>query len=346
MVTGEAVSTEGLPGGPRLLGWFAVLMTVGIASLLLGLQESALLVALAGLYVAAQAADLYPPQRQLYWALTWIIPVGGAVLFSVLAWVIAEGEPGPLRIPFAGVAAASAVLCLLTIFRPFSDRLTRTLFRGHEPTHALRLTARLVLMGLLLALPGWYAFRDSLEELLTDETLLSEGALGTGLMGYVILAFASVGFMVRRDLGQALDRLGLRPLKPGDFVITVAGVAFLVGLNLGLETVQRTWFPDLWASDQRATELIGRNLGTVQIVLLGLSAGVGEEITLRGALQPRLGVVMTSLLFAALHVQYSWFGMGVIFTFGIVLGVIRLRYGTAVAIAIHTLYDMVAIFAT
>jgi len=49
-------------------------------------------------------------------------------------------------------------------------------------------------------------------------------------------------------------------------------------------------------------------MGPGLMLLLGLSAGIGEEITLRGALQPKLGLALTSLLFAALHVQYSWYG--------------------------------------
>jgi membrane protease YdiL (CAAX protease family) len=79
------------------------------------------------------------------------------------------------------------------------------------------------------------------------------------------------------------------------------------------------------------------------MLLLGLSAGIGEEITLRGALQPRLGLFWTSLLFAVLHVQYSWFGIAVIFAIGVILGVIRNRTNTTVAMAIHTLYDIIAV---
>ena len=84
-------------------------------------------------------------------------------------------------------------------------------------------------------------------------------------------------------------------------------------------------------------------MGPGRMVLLGLSAGVGEEITLRGALQPRLGIVLTSLLFAGLHVQYSWYGIASIFVFGLILGTIRRRSGTTAAIAVHGLYDILAL---
>jgi membrane protease YdiL (CAAX protease family) len=53
--------------------------------------------------------------------------------------------------------------------------------------------------------------------------------------------------------------------------------------------------------------------------------------------------VLTSLLFASLHIQYSWMGMAVILLLGLTLGVIRRRASTTVAIGVHVLYDVVAV---
>jgi hypothetical protein len=334
----------GLPGGPRLLLWLVVLGVTGAVSLIFNLQEAAFLVVLSGLFVAAQAADLYPPQRYLYWALTWTVPVTGAVVFGMFAVIVSRMDPSPTQMIVVAVSATSALVSLLTMFRPFADTLCRTVFRNQEPSHSLRLAARIVLMGLMLAFPGWYAFRDTFEQLFADPTsLFDQGFLGSGLIGYVVLAFAAVGFMVRRNLRDTLERLGIRPMRPGDYAIVPLGVMLLFGLNIALESVQRQWFPDLWASDQRVSQLIASGLTPAQMLMLGLSAGIGEEITLRGALQPRLGLLLTSLLFAALHIQYSWFGMGVIFSFGLLLGFLRNRTSTTVVMAIHTLYDVVAV---
>jgi membrane protease YdiL (CAAX protease family) len=73
-----------------------------------------------------------------------------------------------------------------------------------------------------------------------------------------------------------------------------------------------------------------------------LSAGLGEEITLRGALQPRLGILLCSVLFASAHVQYTWFGMATIGLLGLALGGIRARTNTTTAIVVHSLYDVYA----
>ena len=149
---------------------------------------------------------------------------------------------------------------------------------------------------------------------------------------------------MRRDLKQTLERLGIRRMTWGHLAIAALGVAALYGLNTGADWLQQAFFPALWNSDHKMNEALASGLATPEVVLLGLSAGIGEEITLRGALQPRLGLFTTSLLFGALHVQYSWFGIGVIFLLGLVLGAIRSRTTTTVAIVVHVLYDVLAVF--
>jgi membrane protease YdiL (CAAX protease family) len=81
-------------------------------------------------------------------------------------------------------------------------------------------------------------------------------------------------------------------------------------------------------------------------LLLGVSAGFGEEIAIRGALQPRLGIGLCALLFASAHVQYSWFGMATIALLGVLLGGIRAGTNTTTAIAVHALYDVLAVATT
>jgi len=54
--------------------------------------------------------------------------------------------------------------------------------------------------------------------------------------------------------------------------------------------------------------------------------------------------VPTSLLFGALHVQYSWFGIVVICLLGLTLGAFRARTSTSAAMAVHAIYDILAVF--
>jgi membrane protease YdiL (CAAX protease family) len=152
-----------------------------------------------------------------------------------------------------------------------------------------------------------------------------------------------VGTLLRRDWRAAAERLGLVRLNAGHVAPILLGVGVLIAFNAGAELVQRRFFPEWWLDDQRINQAIRSGLRLPEMLMLGLSAGVGEEITLRGALQPKLGLFWTSLLFAVLHVQYSWFGIAVVFAIGIILGAIRNRTNTSVVMAIHTIYDVAAV---
>jgi len=76
-------------------------------------------------------------------------------------------------------------------------------------------------------------------------------------------------------------------------------------------------------------------------VILGLLAGVPEEILFRGALQPTLGLLVTSLVFGALHaVTFAYFIYAGIA--GMFLGALALWRGALWApIAAHTVIDVI-----
>jgi hypothetical protein len=320
---------------------------LGFASLVLGQTEAALLVAMAAFYFVAQGADVHPAMSRVHALLAWVPPLLGAFLLGGIArMLVLESPHTPLRAALAVFTAVGAAASLATLLPAVADRLVRLLFRGAGPSHTLRLTARLALAILWLALPAWLAFRDRLAEMLLDPgKLVSTASLWGGLVGYVVLAFASVGLLVRRDWRGSLERLGLTAPRPAEWLIVAAGVLALWLFNTGSEWLEQRAFHALWAADESFTTALAGFMGPGMMVLMGLSAGVGEEITLRGALQPKLGIGLTSLLFAALHVQYSWYGMLSILVFGLILGAIRRRSSTTAAILVHALYDLLAVAA-
>ena len=332
----------------RVLRSAFVIALLGFAALLLGQIEAAVLIAIAALYFMAQGADVHPAMGRVHALLGWIPSVLGAALLGALASIlVTDGPPTPLRLAFAVFSGVGALASLATLIPRVVDGLVRSLFRRASPSRTLRLTARIALVALWLGLPTWVAFRDRLAEMLQDPgALVSPSKLSGGLVGYVVLAFASVGFLVRRDWRGSLERLGLCALRPRDWLTVIGGVLALWLFNTGSELLERRMFPALWASDQGFGAALAGVMGPAQMLLLGLSAGVGEEITLRGALQPKLGIALTSLLFAALHVQYSWYGMLAILVFGLILGAIRQRSGTTAAILVHGLYDLLAVAAS
>lgn len=327
--------------------WLVLVLIFGVGGLVLGQYELALLAALAGLFATAQAADRDPRWSHAYLMLAWVVPVGAVMTFTgIAAMVLQEGVGSMAGVVAVGIAAAAAVISALTWLRPVGVALAAALFRTADTTHTLRLAARLVLIGLLFAWPGWWLFSTQAEILLAQDTsLLGYGSLSSGLIGLCLLALGGVGFLVKRPLPATLARLGLRAPRAADLALVAGGVVVLFLFNAAAERLQQAYFSELYQADQYVTRLIAGRLSRWETLVLGISAGIGEEIALRGALQPRLGLLMTSILFGAVHVQYSWFGMSVILVLGLLLGWIRRRASTTTAMMVHGLYDILAVLA-
>jgi hypothetical protein len=327
-----------------LLTWLVVLLVFGAGGLVMGQQELALLAALSGVFVAANIADVDPQWRELYYALGWVVPglaFAGGIVLGVDLW--RSNLPGVARGALVMASACAAGLAVLSVATPVANRMAQTLLGVARPGHLARLSTRAVVLGFALAIPGWFASQTVLDELIHDPTpLLERAGLGGGLIGYVLLAFAGVGLLVRRDLRESCTRLGLRWPRGADLVAALVAVVALYGINYGGELLQQRWFHSSWELDHRMTEAMASGMKPWRIVLLGLSAGIGEEITMRGALQPRLGIPLTAAFFAVLHVQYSWFGMVMIGVLGVILGILRQRTSTTSAIIAHGVYDMLA----
>jgi membrane protease YdiL (CAAX protease family) len=93
--------------------------------------------------------------------------------------------------------------------------------------------------------------------------------------------------------------LALAP--PWDIVASLtAGLVVTIATLLGTRALVRT---SRWARDLHVAfrEVVG-GLDTRSIAVLALASGVGEEVFFRGALQPSLGLVATSIVFGVLHV--------------------------------------------
>lgn len=158
---------------------------------------------------------------------------------------------------------------------------------------------------------------------------------------FVCLGYAAVGFLIRRDWRETNLRLGFKRLTARHVGLIFLWIFILVVFQA---LVGGFW---AWLDPEASQDLTSLNdilLGSLDSVgewfLLALSAGVGEEILFRGALQPAFGLGFTSLLFAVTHVQYGLTPVTVaVFVIGLVLGLIRRKEGTTVVILIHFGYN-------
>jgi len=207
------------------------------------------------------------------------------------------------------------------------------------PVHtlALMLSGYLAANGLLPLSQG------GLEGLLETAEATSSLEVAAGELLLLAVALAGVGLFVRRDLWKSADRLGverptLRQIGRGMRWLPVLLVLMLVANFFMIQAD-----PDQAEIMGELNELLLGEMDNVgDWLLLALAAGIGEEILFRGALQPVLGIGVTSLLFAVVHTQYGLsIATVLIFVVGYILGIIRREQNTTVAILLHAAYNFV-----
>jgi membrane protease YdiL (CAAX protease family) len=148
---------------------------------------------------------------------------------------------------------------------------------------------------------------------------------------FLILAFVGVGIFVRRSPREASERLGLLPPRQNRWwLVAMLGIIVFLAVAYGIERVADRLSPSTQQQVTNATNvLFSRFNNPLGVILLGLLPAVVEETLFRGALVPRLGIVVTAILFAALHTQYAvTFATLEVFVLGIGLGWLRVRSGS------------------
>lgn len=162
---------------------------------------------------------------------------------------------------------------------------------------------------------------------------------------FVLYGFFGVGWTIRRGWRDTLARLRLGRLTPAYLSIAIGAWLGLLLLDFLVSLVWKTVLPSGYEQFGRLTEsLFGSFISIPGALTIGLSAGIGEEILFRGALQPRLGLPLTSLLFMIVHAQYGFTPALVqIFVVAIVLGLIRRYANTTTCIVVHTLFNATGI---
>jgi membrane protease YdiL (CAAX protease family) len=356
------IAADAIGGRVRvgLTRWFVFMLVGSVIAAAFQHPDASVLFAIAAIFALAQSWDVRDRAREgelsgepalepgaVGFALRALVPFAVPTV-SALAYVALgmyaktlpeSGEHlGAMRWCWAAAAA-----CLAMTIPALARPITSTVLPRAAWSHTARLAASIALALLLLPVPVRLLIKDMMDVFTTTgKPLVDVGALVAQLVGEVALAAAAVGLWVARDARAARERLGLTAMSGRDVVVAVIGLGAVIALNSGMEAIEHTRFPALWAADQQMGQLIAGDLSLVAGILLGVSAGVGEEVLVRGALQPRAGLFWASVLFTAGHVQYTWFGMLTILMLGLSLGVIRSRTNTTTAIVVHALYDMFA----
>jgi membrane protease YdiL (CAAX protease family) len=209
-----------------------------------------------------------------------------------------------------------------------------------SPVHAYALVLAVIFFG---AQVSSIVFVDLLA---LDQTqpALALGDLVAQETPFLIMAVAGVGLYVRRNAQAAMDRLGLiRPAWWHVALALAAAGAFFAFVQVA-DGLSHQLSPQVaHRVDQTTQHLFGGLDNPLGIAALALLPGICEEILFRGALQPRIGLLATALLFTSIHTQY---GLSLdtvsIFVVAVGLGAIRKYANTTTSVVSHVSYNLLA----
>lgn len=163
------------------------------------------------------------------------------------------------------------------------------------------------------------------------------------------LALLLVGVPVQRTVREALVRLGVRPLGLRGLGVGIAAAAVLWVVATVLDhATYWLWGVAGWprTDGELVDRLMGVALSPVGALVAATAAGLGEELMMRGVLQPRFGWLLPNLAFTAAHaLQYNLDALIGVFVLGAILALVRARWSTSEAIVAHALYDLVLFLA-
>ncbi|HQD25579.1 MAG TPA: CPBP family intramembrane metalloprotease [Methanoculleus thermophilus] len=304
-------------------------------------------------------------------AVLWLLLIiGGFALaaagFGILAIVPADvleadvtdidavdlGLDAEVALLLLGVLAAGSV-SLVGLSRRF--RVWLAGYLPFDPDSLLHTVALVVILAMILIPPvpllvsGGPPFLSQpiLDLLFESGDLLAESVTLNAytLFWTLIGSFFIAGACVRRTIPETLDRLGLvRPT--GREILLAIGAAILLVVAFHFidpALAALVGWLGIPVTDEEAVNLLFAGTLTLPgIIAASIAAGFGEEVSIRGLLQPRFGILIPALLFASLHAfQYSWDGLISVFMAGIAFAYIRQYANTTTSAITHTVYDLV-----
>ena len=174
------------------------------------------------------------------------------------------------------------------------------------------------------------------------------------IMGLPVV-LAALWVAIRISGTPFADYLALRGTSWIYFVIGAVALGVLV---MGWDAVSRATGREVTAGFMGEVLQSARGDGVVWLLVLAfcVAAPVTEELFARGFLyrgwsESFLGVpgaiLLSSLVWTLLHLQYDWFFLGEVFSIGLLLGYLRYRFNsTWLTIVLHGLNNLAAVVQT
>ncbi len=236
-----------------------------------------------------------------------------------------------------------SLVALLVLLPPIRKGLAKIIpIDPAKRTHALALA-----MSMLVFVQFFFTLGVGLETL----SKIPGQPTGSGILASLwsqdillfLLGLIGVGWLTRKTFPETLSRLG---------IVKISGRQLLAGLGIGIGLMVTALALEFAAgllgltADPHVEELTQKMLGPLftsipGILTLGLAAALGEETIFRGALQPRFGILFTTLLFALVHANYGFsIATVIVFLVGLCLAYVRRYINTTTSMIVHATYNI------
>jgi uncharacterized protein len=166
---------------------------------------------------------------------------------------------------------------------------------------------------------------------------------------------AALWLAIKMSRTPFADYLALRGASWVHFLIGIAALAVLVmGWDLLSRAAGRDVAPGFMGDVLKSAQADGALW--LLVIAFCVAAPVSEELFARGFLYrgwsetflgPAGAILLSSMVWTALHLQYDWFFFGEVFSIGLLLGYLRYRFNsTWLTVVVHGLNNSAAVVQT
>lgn len=207
-----------------------------------------------------------------------------------------------------------------------------------DPVHLMALVLTTILLGTQISA---IAFTDLLAAN-NSQPPLGVVDLVENELPFLIAALFGVGIFIRRSLPASTARLGLVPPAWWHVALALAAAGVFFAFGQQADVLSHTLTPQLaHRVDVTTQHVFGQLNNPVGIAAIALLPGLCEEILFRGALQPRIGLIATAILFTSIHTEY---GLSIdtlsVLVIALGLGLIRKYLNTTASATCHVSYNL------
>jgi membrane protease YdiL (CAAX protease family) len=274
----------------------------------------------------------------------WLLLIAVAMLCALLALIaLGSATPAALRshglVSYVLVLLASAVIAGLMTVRRVRERLARVLpIDPASSVHGTALVLTVVLAGSQLANQLGV---DVLSQQAASGPALQPADLVAQEVPFLLAAALGVGVFIRRNPRETLSRLGLVRPQAWQILVALGAACLFFAFGSGMDQLNHLLTPGTAQKVQAANDrLFGQLSNPIGIATIALSAGICEEALFRGAMQPRLGLLWTAIVFTTVHTQYGLSLDAVaVLILALGLGVLRRLTNTTTSTACHVVYN-------